>query len=223
MSVLPKAKVARIEFCEQHNTPWSTNAVAIGTTTTAVTDLATKAAAARDAFNAQQEAQNAAKSATNTFNMAVEAMTAAAAEIIKQIKTKAGIDGNGVYSLADIPVPATPSPMGELGTPHSFKAELGVTGELALTWKNTNPVGASGVVYQIWRRATPTGEFEYLGGVGEKKFVDATIPAGSSEVAYQVQAVRSTSVGPFAEFSVRFGAAGSTTTTVTEAQPKLAA
>ncbi len=44
-------------------------------------------------------------------------MTNAAADIIKSVKTKAATAGDGVYSLASIPVPALPSPMGPLGTP----------------------------------------------------------------------------------------------------------
>jgi len=35
--------------------------------------------------------------------------------------------------------------------------------------------------------------------------VDATIPAGSSQVTYQMQAVRSTAAGPWAQFNVNFG------------------
>lgn len=208
MAVLPDGKVAKVEFCEQHVDTFLANATAIGTTTTAVTDLQTKTQAARDAYNAQKQAQDDAKSATNTFNMAVEAMTLAVAEIIKQIKVKAGVAGDSVYSLANIPAPAVPSPMGPLGTPTGFVATLKLTGALELKWKCTNPVGAGGTVYQVWRRSSPTAEFEYLGGSGSKIFLDSTIPAGSSQVTYQIQAVRSTTVGDFAQFNVNFGVGG---------------
>ena len=82
-SVLSNSKIARVEFCEAHNTPFSTNAVLIGTTVLATTDLATKTAAARAAYNAQQAAQNAAKAATNDYSIAVEAMTTAASNCTK--------------------------------------------------------------------------------------------------------------------------------------------
>ena len=62
-------------------------------------------------------------------------------------------------------------------------------------------------MYQICRRTAATGEFAYLGGAGEKKFVDTTVPAGAPQVTYQIQAVRSTAVGPWAQFNVNFGAA----------------
>lgn len=225
MAVLPNDKVGKIEFCENHTTPWSANAVAIGTTTTAVTDLTTKTTAARSAYNAQQAAQLAAKAATNTYNMAVTAMASAAQAIIDQVRVKAFTAGNSVYSLAEIPVPATPSPIGPLGKPSDFTVTLEQTGALNLKWKCTNPVGASGTVYQIWRRIAPPGataEFVYVGGVGDKRYTDNDVPAGSAQVQYQIQAVRSTSVGPFALFIVNFGAGGAgegMTASVTESTP----
>ena len=223
MSVLPDGKVPKVEFCEQHVAIFLANATAIGTTTTAVTDLQTKTATARAAFNAQKQAQDDAKSATLAFNLAVEAMTTAAADIIKSIKTKAATAGDGVYTLANIPAPALPGPVGPLGTPSDFTVELQANGHLKLKWKNANPKSATGVVYQVFRRSTPEGSFDYLGGTGEKRFTDATLPAGSSQVTYQIQAVRSTSVGAWAQFNVNIGVGGSTSITETPNAPKLAA
>ena len=220
-SVLSNSKIARIEFCEAHNTPFSTNAVAIGTTVLATTDLATKTSAARAAYNAQQAAQNAAKAATNDYNIAVEAMTIACADILKQIKAKAAITGPSVYSMAEIPAPAIPSPRPAPGKPTSFIATLEENGALTLKWKCPNPPGSSGTLYQVSRRNTPTGDFNYLGASGTKKFVDATIPAGSSGVTYQIQAVRSTIAGAVAQFNVNFGVAGggAMTASVVETTP----
>jgi hypothetical protein len=228
MGVLPPTKIARIEFCENHNTPWSTNAVAIGTTAAAVTDLETKTTAARDAFNAQQSAQNAARAATNDFNLAVQAMTDAAADIIKQIKTKAAISGNGVYSLAEIPAPATPSPRPPPGPITDFVVTLDGNGALNLKWKCANPPGAGGTIYQVWRRIGASGEFVYLGGSGSRTFLDDTLPAGSASVTYQIQGVRSTANGPWSQFNVNFGVSGAgvMTASVVEvggATPKMAA
>jgi hypothetical protein len=206
--VLPATKIARIEFCEAHNTPFSSNAVAIGTTVLATTDLATKTVAARAAFNAQQAAQNAAKAATNDYKIAVNAMTTAVADILKQIKAKAAITGPSVYSLAEIPAPAIPSPRPAPGKPTGFVVTLEENGALTLKWKCPNPAGSSGTLYQVFRRNTPTGDFNYLGASGTKSFVDATIPAGSGGVTYQIQAVRSTIAGPLAQFNVNFGVSG---------------
>ena len=59
----------------------------------------------------------------------------------------------------------------------------------------------------------------------EKKYTDNDVPGGTACVQYQIQAVRSTSVGPFALCVVNFGTAGGgATATVVEGKPaKLAA
>ena len=223
MNVLPDGKVSKVEFCEQHLATWTSAATQIGTTTVAVGNLETLTEAARAAFNAQKLAQDNAKSATIAFNLAVQSMTTAAADIIKSIKTKAATAGDSVYSLANIPAPANPGPCGPLGTCGDYSATLNVNGSLTLTWKCTNPRNASGTVYQVWRRTTADGAFEYIGGSGEKKFTDSTIPAGSSQVTYQLQAVRSTSVGPWSQFNVNFGVGGSTSVAETAVAAKAAA
>jgi len=228
MPVVPVDKVAKIAFYENHTTPWSTNAVAIGTTATAVTDLTTKTAAARSAYNAQQAAQETAKAATLTLKNAVEAMASAGSDIIKSIRAKAAVTGDSVYALAQIPAPAAPSPRPAPGTPTDFKVALGADGAVTLNWKCNNPAGATGTMYQVWRRIGATGEFSYLGGSGTKDFVDDALPAGSARVTYQIQGVRSTAVGPWAQFNVNFGVGtggGATIASVEETTPtaKLAA
>lgn len=205
MSVLPAARVARIEWCEQHVETFTTNATAIGTTSAAVTAWAAKVAAARAAFDAQKIAQDNAKSATNTYNLAIAAMTDASADIIRQVKTQAGIVGDEVYSLANIPAPATPGPIGPLGQANNVAASLDGNGGLLIKWKCTNPKSAGGTTYQVWRRIGTAGEYTFLANVGVKEFVDSTVPASVSSLTYKIRAVRSTSAGPWATFSIEFG------------------
>jgi hypothetical protein len=225
MSVVPRDNVTKIQFFEDHIAPWTASAVAIGTTAAAVTALQTKTEAARDAYTAQQAARQAAETATEAVKQAVEAMGVAGAAIIDQIRAAAKNTGNNVYVLAEIPAPATPAPVGPPGTPSNFKVKLKQDGTLELGWKCNNPVGCTGVVYQVWRRFGGSGEFAYVGGNGGKEFVDATIPAGETQVTYKIQAVRSTSVGDWAEFNVNFGtnSGGTMTASVEPAAPKIAA
>ncbi|HEV7298375.1 MAG TPA: hypothetical protein VGN72_03350 [Tepidisphaeraceae bacterium] len=122
-----------------------------------------------------------------------------------------------------LPVRGEGSPALPPGSPESFKAELGADGSLQLKWKCANR-GAGGTMYQVWRRVGATGPVEYCGGVGQKSFVDATLPPGTSTVMYQVQAVRSTAVGPFSQFNVNFAiGGGSATVSAVQQSPKLAA
>jgi hypothetical protein len=225
MSVVPSKPIERVQFYENHIAPFTANAIAIGLTEPEVSDLEAKTEAARAAWDALQAARQTAETRTAAFHAAVALMSLAGAAAIKKIRGKAEqVGGNTVYELSDIPAPATPEPVTTLGKPNRFTAELDENGGLALVWKCSNP-RATGVVYQIWRRHTPTGEFVYLGGVGQKKFLDTTIPAGSSEVTYKVHAARSTAVGPWAQFNVNFGMStgGGMIAKITTSEPKMAA
>jgi hypothetical protein len=224
MSVVPTKPIDRIQFYEDHSAPFTTNATAIGVTTTEVTDLDTKTDAARAAYTAQQVAQQAAKNATVALHNAVDAMSTAGAALLKKIRAKAEQTANpNVYTLAEIPPPPTPSPVGAPGEPTNFAVLLQNNGALTLTWKCANPAGASGTTYQVWRRLAATGDLAFIGVTGEKKFVDATIPAGTTQATYQIQAFRSTIAGPWAQFNVNFTTeiGGAVVTAVTA--PKMAA
>jgi hypothetical protein len=218
MGLIPDKRLDKIQFFQGKITPWSASAVAIGTTAGAVTDLQTKTDAAAAAVIAQEEARAASETATATADAAIAAMVSAGADIIKQIRTKAATsaDPNTVYNLAQIPAPAAPTPVGPLGTPDNFTVGLSPSGAVILKWKCTNPKSATGVTYQIWRRNGPTEEFTYLGGTGAKEYQDNTVPAGSSQVTYQIQATRSNSVGEWAQCNVNFGVSGASMTASVE-------
>ncbi len=146
-----------------------------------------------------------------------------AADLLKQVYAKAATAGDSVYSLASIPIPATPSPVGPPGQPSDFATELDGDGSLIITWKCVNPAG--GTMYQVFRQIGGEGDFDYIGGSGEKKYVDTTIPAGATQLTYKVQAQRTTGAGMWATFNVYFGtnAGGTMTASVVETGVKKAA
>jgi hypothetical protein len=170
-----------------------------------MTSMSAKVTAAANALAAQLLAQQAAKDATTVLYAAVTAMGDYGSSLIDQIKAKARQDGDSVYALASIPPPPTPSPVPPPGTPTDFGVSLSQTGAVTITWKCPNPAGAVGTIYHVFRRVGPTGEFDFVGASGLKQFVDETIPAGSSQVTYQIQGVRSTAAGEWAQFNVNFG------------------
>ena len=102
-------------------------------------------------------------------------------------------------------VRAAPQATASPGTPFRFESTISINGVVTTKWKCENPKGTQGTLYQVYRRIGETGEYAYLGGVGEKKFVDAAIPAGTASVTYQVQAVRSTAAGEWALHTVQLG------------------
>jgi hypothetical protein len=226
MPVIPSKFGERVAFFKNRIALWTTNAAGIGVSAPEVTALDTKADAAEAAIAAAELARDNAKSATLAARDAIDAMTNAGADLIKKIKAKAAVDGNTVYTLANIPAPATPSPKPAPGKPSDFGVELDGDGSLILTWKCANPVGTSGTMYQVWRSTTGSeGEFLYCGGCGEKRYVDSTVPAGVTAVTYKIQGVRSTAVGMWATFNVLFGtnAAGGGMSVSVEPSPKMAA
>lgn len=206
MSTVPAKAQDRLVYYENHIDPFTSHAVAIGTSPTSVADLATKTAAARDALTAKTVAEQAAKTATNAWQNAVNAMSLAGSAIIDQIRAKAKIAGPTIWDLAEVAPPAPPTPVGDLGKPSDFNVTLEETGELNLSWRCSNPRAATGTFYTVWRRIGNVGEFSCLGGCGaEKKFLDSTVPAGSASVTYKIQATRSNALGPWAQFVVNFG------------------
>jgi hypothetical protein len=153
-------------------------------------------------------------------------LKAKAAELAKIVEATPTVT-DGQKANLGLSVRATPAPMPPPGTPSDFKAQLMNDGSVQSTWRANNPVGMTGVTYQVWRRFGSEGEFSFAGASGEKKFIDSTIPAGTAQVQYQVRGIRPTSAGEWAQFNVNFGQAPSGATIASAVQtavsPKLAA
>lgn len=204
MRLVPESNVGKIQFYSSRFGPWAERAAEIGADPALVATLAGQTEAARAAYKAQRAAQQAAQAATITMNLAIEEMARTGASIVQQIRAKASTSGDGVYSLASISPPQNGSPIAPPGKPTQFSCALTVIGTLVLKWKCRNPRGAVGTMYHVNRRIGD-GPFQYVGCTGERKFVDATVPAGASALIYQVQGMRSTAVGPIGSHIVNFG------------------
>jgi hypothetical protein len=208
MGIVPRNNVEKLLYFEIHVGKWLENAGEIGTTPEQVEALQAKVLAARAAFNAQKAAQNLARARTLAFNHALDEVAVAGSSIIQQIRAAARINGESVYPLAWIPSPAQPSPIAAPGKPHDLRVDLQGTGALALRWKCRNPRGSTGTVYHLARQLAPNGPLAFLGISGSKRFIDETVPAGASQIVYQIQAIRSTAQGPPARFPVNLGGSG---------------
>lgn len=225
MAVVPRKMADMIRWYQQRQAAWTSNQAAIGLQASDTTTLAAKITAAVNALDADDAAKTASKDATVALHDAARPLAAFGAECIKKIKAKAGQDGTDqAYVLASIPPPATPQPVGKPGTPFDLKIELKPVGIVELKWSCTNPSGAHGTIYHVYRQNGGVGEFNFLGGSGQKDFTDATLPAGQTMVVYRVQALRSNSIGDANDFQVKFGVtAGGDQTASVESGPKLAA
>ena len=224
MGVIPSSRLGKIEFYEAHLQAWATNAAAIGLDPAAVLAFQTLISDARSAYLDAEMKREASKAATFTFHDDTDRMAVIGSALLKNIRAFAErTDNPGVYALAQIPAPSQPSPVGPPGRPFDLTVGLAQTGAIALRWKCDNPSGASGTVYEVQRRIG-SGAFSFLELAGERAFEDATIPAGSSNIVYQITAVRGKTRGQSALFLVNFGVAGAVTaTTVEDGEIRLAA
>lgn len=211
MPVIPAKKSDFLQFCTDHLTPWQANPVEIGLTSTLVGDWKNLVSAAQAAFDAASSAHEAAKSATMASNQAISTARSKTAELVRLIKNQAASTGDdNVYVLAQIPEPADPSTLPPPGQPFMLSAALEVGGVLTVSWKCNNPDGASGTFYLVRRRLSSSGPFSFIGGSGSaKRFIDASVPAGTAVVQYQVQGQRGSLTGMTSEtFTVNFGVGG---------------
>lgn len=140
-------------------------------------------------------------------NDARKALKRMASDLAKTIAGTPGVSNAQRIGLG-LNVPAKRQPMPAPGKPDKFKLVLSQSGSLTISWVCDNPRGSKGTIYQVSRRIDgPGGQgpFEYVGSAGVKRFVDVTLPAGATNITYRVQAIRSTKVGPVAEYNVNIG------------------
>src|SRR6185312_5025952 len=121
-------------------TPWAEHAEAIGLSADVVADINAKLDAAKAAAAVQLAAQDNARTATASFHAAAEALAKAGANAIQTIRAKASAaDDNGIYFMAQLPIPKKGSPVDAPGEPVDFSSALGGLGELMIQWKCKNP------------------------------------------------------------------------------------
>lgn len=209
MSTIPKKKSEQLGFFESHWPVWNVTPADIGLTSTQVQAFKTLTQTARASFDAAETARNAAKAATLQQDSDLNLAYTSCSDLIRVIRGFAEQQANpdAVYSAANIPAPQPPLPAPAPGTPANFTVALLQNGAVELSWKCANPEGTQGTIYEV-RRKTGSGAFTFIGAIGVKKFVDDTLVAGSTNVVYQITAVRSTVRGNPAQFNVNFGIGG---------------
>jgi hypothetical protein len=210
MAVIPQTRLEQIQFSESHIPVWTVAPpTTIGLTAAQVAALDGLTQDARKAFDAAVAARQASKAATSAMYDAVAQMRDKMADMVRSIKTFAEASANPgtVYSAAQIPAPLPPSQVPPPGTPFDFKVELLQSGSVRINWKCTNPEGAGGTIYEVFR-GPQGGTLNYVGSTGIKEFVDDTLPRSVVPLSYRFVAVRSTRRGDPAMLTVSFGVAG---------------
>lgn len=215
MARLPATRIGKVRYFETHVPTWEARAAEIGVGAPAIEHLAALTLAAREAFQAAQEARATAEAATQAFHRAVAAMNSAGVGVLSTIRVYAeSTDNSGVLDVALVSPRAPGSPLPPPGKPSRPTVELLLSGGVRLGWTCKNPPGSEGTIYEVCRRVgapgTPGawGPLTFLGTTGRRSFTDETIPRGTTSLIYQITAVRSTARGEPSQLSVNFGVEG---------------
>lgn len=163
-------------------------------------------------------AQRAAKEANEQWRQAKAANRSIATAGVKTVRTFASRSSNPteVYTLSGVPAPKTPSFGTPPGTPGNVTVALDVnTGALDVRFECNNPPGLSGTVYVVMRAmstaAQPNvfGPFQQIAITSSKRFIDASLIAGTPRIQYIITAQRGSIVGaPSLPVTVSFGRSG---------------
>jgi hypothetical protein len=192
MPTMPDKIAERLAFFELHLPVWAANPTAIGLTAIQVADLATRTASARTAFDAAQNARSTAKATTVTQTEAMGDMSNLGGDLIKTIRAFAETTNDvNVYSAAQIPPPAPPTPTGPPDVPTNIDASINNFGEIKVNWKASRAVGTQFIVQRQLKAVDGTlGNWSFAGSSVTNDYTDTTVPTGFAAVNYRVYAQR---------------------------------
>lgn len=205
-SIVPESRAEAIAFLQSRIAAWSANAANIGISVEQTAALSALISAASDARTLQINLTAEKEAATTSYHNAADLMRAAGVALVGAIRSYAKYtDDENVYALAQLPPPADREPTPAPGVPFDPTIRLLGGGGVEISFKAVNPGSVAGVTYEVYRQLNGQGEFTYLLTSGERTFTDQAMPAGTTVANYLVRGRRSTSIGEFAEFIVRFG------------------
>lgn len=196
MTTFPNSKKATLEKIEALLTPWGANATSIGLTAAQMTLLSSRTTNARAKLNNQTAKKLEALAATNEWNVAFEQVEEVAKDYVKTIRAFAETTNNqNVYSLAQIPAPKTPAPLGPPESPTLLSALLTTAGTIELAWQGSLEGGTHFIIERFATplpgSGAPAGSWMTVGVASEKKFTDALVPQGVASISYRITAQRS--------------------------------
>jgi hypothetical protein len=210
MSIIPRKLSDLVNWVASHAPAWAVEPTSIGLSAEQVASLQSELTMVQGNIVTRDSAVNTARAAVQTTSNNASAMRKTASDLVRTIKAFAQTQAKPeeIYAMAQIPAPASPSPVPPPGMPTDFRASLNPEGSLTITWKCANPAGAGGTVYNVRRRFNSSSPWQQLGATGIRSFTDETL-SGTTSVMYQVQAQRSASFGLASlTFMVQFGTGG---------------
>lgn len=191
MPIVPDSKDAMISFYSTHLPVWADNAAAIGLSVESITTLdglLTTAQASLSNQAAKDAEKEAATAASNDDAKALRAFGAGTLATIKAF-AKATSDPS-VYTTAQIPAPADPTPAPAPGMPYGIDASIDNNGNVVLSFKADNAQSHTGTFFEVRRQLNGQSGFTLVGSTGTKTFTDTGIEAGTASAVYNITAKR---------------------------------
>ena len=218
MTTIPPRPDDALDWVAARITKWSADPTAVGLSAEDLAALQLDLDAANAAQAAKVATKAASLSATASFKDKYMTRRDRAGVQVATIRAfaRSSADPQSVYSLADIPAPATPGESPAPAQPRDFRVTLLQNGALSFTFKCPNPVGATGVTYKVERQDASQAPFTFLVNAKDKRFEDTTFPNTSALIFYRVTAQTATKDGLPAEFTVRYGAGNQQASIVTQ-------
>jgi hypothetical protein len=198
--------VSEIDYFENLYPNWQPTPSKFGLSAAQVTAVADATTSARQAYLAAQKSRETAKAATTQQREALRGMKRTGSNLIEIVKAFIEQSGDpSLWAQAGLQPPAPRGTVPPPNAPTDLSAGLDSQGNITLRWKSSQPAGASGTVFSIYRglnNAEPT----LLETVGGRSFTDESVPAGVGSVAYAVRAKRSSKQSAFSpSLLLRFG------------------
>lgn len=195
---IPKDDPTFISWARTHADIWSGgqgSPPVIGLDPLEVASFEDKTAAAEAAYQTMLTSRQAALDATAAKDVAFAALRSEASADLARIDAYATTTNDpGVYPLAGIPEPKSPSVRPAPGAPTDLRTGILTDGRIELTFKVSTGGGAT---YLVQRRITSVegvaGDYQFLGFADDdKRYIDTTVPEGAGSVGYRVAARLST-------------------------------
>ncbi|HMN42200.1 MAG TPA: hypothetical protein PKE29_15250 [Phycisphaerales bacterium] len=144
---------------------------------------------AREAYAKNQTVRTAAKASTTAYTGKTAIMREMAADMIRAVKSFADMQAypSAIYSAAQIPEPAAPTPAKAPGKPNSIAVNLEPSGAVTISWKATNAAASTGAFFNIARKLPGHSAFTNFvsangttSSVRRMSFTDSSIPTSAA-------------------------------------------
>ena len=191
MRTVPKSRDGFFTWADAHVEAFAQHAAAIGLSQDEVAQYVEALSEARAADLAQRQAMLAAQAATLAAKIAEARSRVLAAHALATIRlTAVKNDDRSVYTLAMIAPLKQATPLAPPGQPYRIEAALLPQGGLSISWEAENPAGSRNVIYNVLRKLSNEYQFQLMATVGMKKYVDMSLPMGTTQFTYAIQGQR---------------------------------